>query len=183
MAPSVPLVMGVLNVTPDSFSDGGRFASVEAAVVQAQALVAGGADWLDIGGESTRPRAQPVAEDVELSRVLPVIRALHERLSTPLSIDTRKPGVARAAIAAGAAMWNDIAALTGAPDSLETAAETGAPVVLMHMQGQPATMQDAPRYDDPVAEVCALAGGACAGRVDGGSAAGGDLARPRHRLR
>ncbi len=145
--------MGVLNVTPDSFSDGGRFASVDAAVLQAQALVAAGADWLDIGGESTRPRAQPVAEDVELARVLPVIRAIRAQLDTPLSIDTRKPGVARAAIAAGAEMWNDITALTGAHDSLETAAEIAAPVVLMHMQGQPATMQDAPHYDDAVAEV------------------------------
>ena len=147
--------MGVLNVTPDSFSDGGRFAGVEAALAQAGALVAAGADWLDVGGESTRPRAQPVAEEVELARVLPVIRALRERLNTPLSIDTRKPAVACAAMAEGASMWNDITALTGASDSLQAAAEVGAPVVLMHMQGEPATMQDAPHYDDPVAEVCA----------------------------
>ncbi len=147
--------MGVLNVTPDSFSDGGRFASVEAALAQARALVAAGADWLDVGGESTRPRAEPVAEEVELARVLPVIRALREQLDTPLSIDTRKPGVARAAMAAGASMWNDVTALTGAPDGLQVAAEIASPVVLMHMQGEPATMQDAPRYDDAVSEVCA----------------------------
>ncbi len=122
---------------------------------QARALVAAGANWLDIGGESTRPRAQPVSEAVELARVLPVIRALRRELDTPLSIDTRKPGVARAAIAEGASMWNDITALTAAVNSLSTAAEVGAPVVLMHMQGDPATMQDAPRYDDPTAEVCA----------------------------
>ena len=158
MPSGMPLVMGVLNVTPDSFSDGGCFADVGAALVQARALVAAGADWLDVGGESTRPRAQPVTEEVELARVLPVIRALREQLDTPLSIDTRKPGVARAAVAEGASMWNDITALTGAADSLDTAAEIGAAVVLMHMQGEPATMQDAPRYDDAVAEVCAWLG-------------------------
>ncbi len=147
--------MGVLNVTPDSFSDGGRFASVEAALTQARALTAAGADWLDVGGESTRPRAEPVSQDVELGRVIPVIQALRKKLDTPLSIDTRKPGVARAALAEGASMWNDVTALSGAPDSLATAAEVGAPVVLMHMQGDPATMQDAPRYDDVVSEVCA----------------------------
>ena len=151
--------MGVLNVTPDSFSDGGRFASVEAALAQAQALVAAGADWLDVGGESTRPRAPPVTEAVELARVLPVIRALREQLETPLSIDTRKPAVARAAVAEGALMWNDVTALTGAPDSLETAAGLRVPVVLMHMQGEPATMQDHPHYDDAVSEVCAWLGG------------------------
>ncbi len=155
---SGPLVMGVLNVTPDSFSDGGRYAGVEAALAQARALVAAGADWLDVGGESTRPRAEPVSEAVELARVLPVIRALCHQLDTPVSIDTRKPGVARAAVAEGASMWNDITALTGAPDSLQTAAEIGAPVVLMHMQGEPATMQDAPHYEDAAAEVCAWLG-------------------------
>ena len=149
-----PLVMGVLNVTPDSFSDGGRFSGVDAALVRARELVAAGADWLDVGGESTRPRAEPVAEAVELARVLPVIRALREHLGTPLSIDTRKPGVARAAVAEGASMWNDITALTGASDSVQTAAELGIPVVLMHMQGEPATMQDAPHYGDAVEEVC-----------------------------
>jgi dihydropteroate synthase len=148
-----PCVMGVLNVTPDSFSDGGRFAGLEAARAQARALVAAGADWLDIGGESTRPGAEPVAEAVELARVLPVIEALRAELDTPLSIDTRKPAVARAAVAAGAAMWNDITALTADPSSPEVAAELGVPVVLMHMQGRPETMQDDPRYDDAVREV------------------------------
>ncbi|WP_254601042.1 dihydropteroate synthase [Caulobacter sp. S45] len=158
MASGAPLVMGVLNVTPDSFSDGGRFADIEAALAQARALVAAGADWLDVGGESTRPQAQPVTEEVELARVLPVVRALREQLDAPVSIDTRKPGVARAAIAAGASMWNDITALTGAPESLQMAAKIGAPVVLMHMQGEPATMQDAPHYEDALAEVCAWLG-------------------------
>ena len=160
--------MGVLNVTPDSFSDGGRFAGLEAALAQAEALVAAGADWLDIGGESTRPRAQPVTEEVELARVLPVIRALRQRLDTPLSIDTRKPAVAREAMAAGASMWNDITALTGAPDSLTTAAELGCPVVLMHMQGEPATMQDAPHYEDAVAEICAWLGARAAAAMAAG---------------
>ena len=150
-----PLVMGVLNVTPDSFSDGGRFAERDAAVTQALALVAAGADMLDIGGESTRPGAAPTAEAVELARVLPVITAIRAVSDVPLSIDTRKPAVARAAVAAGAVMWNDISALTGAPDSLATAAELNTPVVLMHMQGDPRTMQDNPRYADPVGEVLA----------------------------
>ncbi|MGC1302188.1 MAG: dihydropteroate synthase [Caulobacteraceae bacterium] len=147
--------MGVLNVTPDSFSDGGRFAALEAALVQARALIAAGADALDIGGESTRPGAEPVAEAVELARVLPVIEAIRGFSDVLLSIDTRKPGVARAAVAVGAAMWNDITALSGAPDSLEVAAELGRPVVLMHMKGEPRTMQDDPRYADPVGEVSA----------------------------
>jgi len=150
-----PLVMGVLNVTPDSFSDGGRFAERDAAVTQALALVAAGADMLDIGGESTRPGAAPTAEAVELARVLPVITAIRAVSDVPISIDTRKPAVARAAVAAGAVMWNDISALTGAPDSLATAAELNTPVVLMHMQGDPRTMQDNPRYADPVGEVLA----------------------------
>ena len=151
-----PLVMGVLNLTPDSFSDGGRFATVEAAVAQAKALIAAGADSLDLGGESSRPRAEPVAEAVEMARVLPVLNAIREFSDIPVSIDTRKPGVARAAVQAGASIWNDISALQGAVESLDTAAELGCEVVLMHMQGEPATMQDRPRYDDVVAEVCAF---------------------------
>jgi len=148
-----PLVMGVLNVTPDSFSDGGRFAGVEAALAQARRMIEAGADLIDIGGESTRPGATPVPEDVELDRVLPVIAAIREISEIPLSIDTLKPAVARAAVQAGAWMWNDVSGLTAAPDSLSTAAELGCPVVIMHMKGRPATMQDDPRYDDPVAEV------------------------------
>jgi dihydropteroate synthase len=150
-----PLVMGVLNVTPDSFSDGGRFATVDAALAQARRMIAAGADLLDIGGESTRPGAQPVAQGVELDRVLPVIAAIREISDIPLSIDTLKPAVARAAVQAGAAMWNDVSGLTASADSLQTAADLGCAVVIMHMQGTPATMQDAPRYDDAVADVLA----------------------------
>lgn len=148
-----PLVMGVLNVTPDSFSDGGRYIDPPAAVAQARRLVADGADLIDIGGESTRPGAAPVEEAQEIARVVPVIAALAAETDVALSVDTAKPAVARAAIATGAAIWNDITALTGAPDSADVAAELGCKVVLMHMQGAPQTMQDHPRYDDVVAEV------------------------------
>jgi dihydropteroate synthase len=148
-----PLVMGVLNVTPDSFSDGGRFEGREAALAQARRMIEAGADLIDIGGESTRPGAAPVALDVELDRVLPVIAAIREISDIPLSIDTLKPAVARAAVRAGAWMWNDVSGLTGSPESLATAAELGCDVVIMHMKGRPATMQDDPRYDDPVREV------------------------------
>ncbi len=148
-----PRVMGIVNVTPDSFSDGGRLASVEAAVAHGLRLVAQGADLLDIGGESTRPGAEPVSESEERARVLPVIEALRREWGGPISIDTLKPAVARAAIQAGATMWNDVTALTGAPDSTAVAAELGCDVVLMHMQGEPRTMQVEPRYDDVVAEV------------------------------
>jgi dihydropteroate synthase len=152
---SVPLVMGVLNVTPDSFSDGGRFAGVEAAMAQARRLMADGADLLDIGGESTRPGAAPVSLQTELDRVLPVIEAIRAFSDIPLSIDTLKPEVARAALARGADVWNDISGLTAAPDSLATAAELACPIVIMHMQGKPATMQDAPHYEDAVGEISA----------------------------
>ncbi len=127
--------MGVVNVTPDSFSDGGRFLDSAAAVDHARGLIVQGADILDIGGESTRPHAAPVSEAEEIARVVPVIQALRGR--APLSIDTMKPAVARAAVAAGAAIWNDVTALRGAADSLDTAAELGCEVVLMHMQGEP----------------------------------------------
>ena len=144
--------MGVVNVTPDSFSDGGRHAEPEAAVAHALRLASQGAAWLDIGGESTRPGAEPVTEDVELARVLPVIRRLAARADAALSIDTMKPAVARAAVAAGARMWNDVNALR-APGALDAAAELRCEVVLMHMQGVPKTMQAAPDYADPVGEV------------------------------
>ncbi len=147
--------MGVVNVTPDSFSDGGRFFDEAAAVSHGLALAEAGADWLDVGGESTRPGAEPVSEAQELARVIPVIAGLRARTALPISIDTLKPAVARAAVAAGASMWNDVSALTAAPDSLETAAELGCAVTLMHMRGEPRTMQDDPRYDDVVAEVAA----------------------------
>ena len=160
--------MGVINVTPDSFSDGGRFVNVEAAVSHARRLIADGADILDIGGESTRPGASPVSEADEIARVVPLIEALRDEGSVSLSIDTMKPLVARAAIAAGASIWNDVTALTWSPDSLATAADLGCEVVLMHMQGEPRTMQQAPRYDDVVAEVCAW----LAARADAAIAAG-----------
>jgi dihydropteroate synthase len=150
---SGPRVMGIVNVTPDSFSDGGRLGSVEAAVAHGLRLVEQGADILDIGGESTRPGAAPVEVVDEVVRVVPVIEALRARWDGPISIDTMKPTVARAAVAAGATLWNDVTALGFAPDSLETAAALGCDVVLMHMQGQPRTMQAEPRYDDVVAEV------------------------------
>ena len=148
-----PQVMGIVNVTPDSFSDGGRLASVEAAIAHGLRLVEQGADILDIGGESTRPGAEPVPEAEEIARVVPVIEGLRALWPGPISIDTMKPAVARAAVAAGATMWNDVTALGFAPDSLATAAELGCDVVLMHMKGEPRTMQADPHYDDVVAEV------------------------------
>ncbi|MGF1544545.1 MAG: dihydropteroate synthase [Parvularculaceae bacterium] len=149
----VPKLMGVVNATPDSFSDGGRFADADEAVDHGLALVAAGAAMIDIGGESTRPGADPVCDDEEIARVAPVIEGLAARTDVPLSIDTRKPAVARAAFAAGARIWNDVSALTFDAASLATAAELGADVVLMHAQGDPKTMQDAPAYGDVVAEV------------------------------
>ena len=150
-----PLVMGIVNVTPDSFSDGGRLATQEAALAHALRLIEQGADVLDIGGESTRPGSEPVSEDQEIVRVLPLIAALRARWDGMISIDTMKPGVARAAAGAGATMWNDVTALMHDPDSLATAADLGCQVVLMHMKGAPKTMQDDPHYDDVVAEVVA----------------------------
>ena len=146
-------VMGVVNVTPDSFSDGGRFDSTEAAVRHALQLDAEGADILDIGGESSRPGAQAVSTDEELRRVLPVIEQLAGQTRALLSIDTTKAAVARAAMRAGASVINDISAGRFDPDLLRVAAETGAGLVLMHMQGEPRTMQVAPHYDEVVREV------------------------------
>lgn len=148
-------VMGIVNLTPDSFSDGGRLGSVAAAVAHGLTLVDQGADVLDVGGESTRPGADPVPVDVELDRVLPVIAGLRAAWSGPISIDTMKPEIARAAVGAGATIWNDVTALGQSPDSLAVAAELGCEVVLMHMQGEPRTMQAEPRYDDVVADVVA----------------------------
>ena len=147
----VPRVMGIVNVTPDSFSDGGRFDSAAAAIDFAQSLRTQGADILDVGGESTRPGAAPVPEDVELARVLPVVTAL-ARDGALVSIDTMKPGVMRAALDAGAVMVNDVRALR-APGAMEGVAGSAAAVCLMHMQGEPQSMQVAPRYDDVVGEV------------------------------
>lgn len=147
-----PLVMGIVNVTPDSFSDGGEHADVDAAVAHALRFVEEGADILDIGGESTRPGAAPVDEATERARVLPVIEALVARTGVPISIDTTKPGVMRAALEAGAGMVNDVMALR-AKGSLEAVAASRAAVVLMHMQREPRTMQASPHYDDVVGEV------------------------------
>ena len=145
-------VMGIVNVTPDSFSDGGAHASTDAAVAHGLALAAQGADILDVGGESTRPGAAPVPLEEELRRVVPVIERLAHETALPVSVDTRKPEVMRAAVQAGAGMVNDVGALRG-DGALETAAALGVPVVLMHMLGEPGSMQDDPRYDDVVAEV------------------------------
>lgn len=146
-------VMGILNATPDSFSDGGRFLDPASALVQARRMAAEGAEILDIGGESTRPGAAAVEADTEVARVVPLIAALRADSPLTISVDTMKPQVARAAMAAGADIWNDVSALTWAPDSADVAAELGCQVVLMHMLGDPRTMQTAPRYEDVVGEV------------------------------
>ena len=150
--PDRPLVMGIVNVTPDSFSDGGHFARWDKAVAHGLELVAEGADVLDVGGESTRPGAEPVPVQEELDRVLPVIRALAGETDVSLSVDTRKPEVAAAALEAGAQLVNDVGGLR-AEDMATTVARHGAGVCVMHMQGEPGTMQDAPRYEDVVEEV------------------------------
>jgi dihydropteroate synthase len=147
--------MGVVNVTPDSFSDGGRLANIEAALAHALALDAAGADILDIGGESTRPGAEPVNAAEEMARTLPLLTALRPKTRRRLSIDTCKPEVAEAAVRVGADIWNDVSAL-GAPGAPDLAARLGCEVVLMHMQGEPRTMQTSPHYDDVLAEVCAF---------------------------
>ena len=147
-----PQVMGIVNVTPDSFSDGGAHDSTQAAVAHALKLVEEGADLLDIGGESTRPGADEVSVEEELRRVIPVIEQLAKQTSVPISIDTSKPEVMRAAVAAGAGMINDVYALRR-EGALDAAAALGVPVVLMHMQGEPRGMQQAPDYDDVVGDV------------------------------
>ncbi|KAF1686478.1 dihydropteroate synthase [Pseudoxanthomonas broegbernensis] len=145
-------VMGIVNVTPDSFSDGGAHATAEAAVAHGLRLAEEGADLLDVGGESTRPGAEDVPLEEELRRVVPVIGQLVRRTGLPVSVDTCKPEVMRAAVEAGAGMINDVCALQR-EGALEAAAAAGVPVVLMHMRGQPRSMQDAPQYDDVVAQV------------------------------
>ncbi len=150
-----PVVMGILNVTPDSFSDGGRFAERDAALRHARRMIEEGAAIVDIGGESTRPGAAPASLDEELARVVPVIEALRRESATFISVDTSKPEVMRAACAAGADIINDVRALLD-PDALATAASTRAGICLMHMQGEPRTMQAAPAYDDVVREVSAF---------------------------
>jgi dihydropteroate synthase len=145
--------MGIVNVTPDSFSDGGRHTSVEAAVAHGLQLVADGADILDVGGESTRPYSEPVAADEELRRVGEVVRQLAARAGVPVSIDTSKATVAARAVESGAEIINDVTGLEGDPDMLAVAHETGAGVCAMHMQGTPQTMQIDPRYDDVVLDI------------------------------
>jgi dihydropteroate synthase len=151
--PRSPLVMGIVNVTPDSFSDGGNFETADQAAEHALRLADEGADILDIGGESTRPGADPVTVTEELSRVLPVIEKLTGRISVALSIDTQKPAIAQAAVEAGAVIINDIAAHREDEAMWRVAANTGAGYISMHMQGTPRTMQDAPKYKDVVASV------------------------------
>jgi len=151
---SRPRIMGVLNITPDSFSDGGDFFTLEKAVARAEQMVEEGAAIIDLGGESTRPGAAPVSVDEELQRVIPVIEALHATVPVPLSIDTRKPAVMQAAVAAGAGLINDVNALQEA-GAVEMAASLEVPVCLMHMQGNPETMQDTPIYHNVVDEVTA----------------------------
>jgi dihydropteroate synthase len=147
-----PVVMGILNVTPDSFSDGGRFASLPAAIERAERMAAEGASIIDVGGESTRPGAPEVDAAEELRRVIPVIERLAATLNLPVSVDTRKAEVMRAAIRAGASMVNDVSAL-GGPGALDCVAGTDVGICLMHMQGEPRTMQQSPHYVDVVAEV------------------------------
>ena len=150
-----PYVMGVVNVTPDSFSDGGRWTDLADAIDHAMALLEDGADVIDVGGESTRPGAPAISADEEIDRVAPLIAAIRARSDAPISIDTMKPAVAREAYGAGATIWNDVAALSFSKDAPKVAAELGLPVVLMHMRGDPRTMQDNLNYDDVVAEVIA----------------------------
>lgn len=148
-----PLVMGIVNVTPDSFSDGGRYLDHATAIAHGLKLVEHGADILDIGGESTRPGAEAVACEMELGRVVPVVEALAQQTAAPISIDTSKAEVARRCLEAGALIVNDVTALAGDPEMLATVRRYKAGVVLMHMQGTPRTMQQSPRYDDVIADI------------------------------
>jgi dihydropteroate synthase len=148
-----PWVMGILNVTPDSFSDGGQFHSLDNAVARARVMISEGADIIDVGGESTRPGSQPVSEDEQIHRVVPVIQSVRTFSEIPISIDTTRAAVARAALSAGADWVNDVSALRDDSEMVGLISETGCPVVLMHKLGEPRTMQVAPRYDDVVREV------------------------------
>lgn len=168
-----PRIMGIVNVTPDSFSDGGLLGSTDAAIAHALRLAADGADILDIGGESTRPGSQAISVDEELRRVIPVIEGLAAKTTALISVDTRKAEVMRHALAAGAHIINDVAALTYEPACMEVVAASGAPVVLMHAQGDPRTMQTAPHYDDCLLDVYDW----LAARIDACIAAGIDRTR------
>lgn len=165
-----PLIMGILNVTPDSFSDGGKFFDPNAALAQAEKMAAEGADILDIGGESTRPFSDSVTTEEESRRVIPIIEAISHRLTVPISIDTTKSEVARRAVDAGATIINDISALRLDPGIADVAAESGSRLILMHMQGTPKNMQVAPRYSDLFGEVIAFLQDAVATAVDKGVA-------------
>ena len=160
--------MGIVNVTPDSFSDGGRFFDADAAVAHGVQLAQAGADILDIGGESTRPNAAAVTADDELDRVLPVVEALRDRVETPISIDTSKAAVAAACIEAGVEIVNDVTGFAGDPAMVPLVADTGVAVCVMHMQGSPRTMQVDPSYDDVVADIRQYLDSRVAALVDGG---------------
>jgi dihydropteroate synthase len=168
-----PLVMGILNVTPDSFSDGGRFLDRDRAVRHALSMCEEGAEVIDVGGESTRPGSEPVALQDELDRVIPVVEAITDETDVPVSIDTQKAEVAGQALSAGARIINDVSALRTDDAMAGVAARTGAAVVLMHMQGTPETMQKEPQYDDVVADVCGWLGN----RIDAATRAGIDRGR------
>ncbi|HEX9775563.1 MAG TPA: dihydropteroate synthase [Actinomycetota bacterium] len=176
------LVMGIVNVTPDSFSDGGSFLDSAAAIEHGLSMVEQGADVLDVGGESTRPGAEPVPEAEEIRRVVPVIEGLSQALSgsasVPISIDTTKSAVARAALAAGASIVNDVGAARADPAMLDLVAEREVPIVLMHMQGEPRTMQANPTYGDVVADVKAFLAGRARAAVEAGVPAGRILVDP-----
>ncbi len=146
------LIMGVINVTPDSFSDGGEYDTIDSAVTRAHKLVERGADIIDVGGESTRPHSDPISEEVESRRVIPVVRRLVDETAVPISIDTMKPGVARRAVSEGASLVNDVSGLRN-PEMVKFVAESGLPVVVMHMLGRPKTMQDEVHYDDVVGDI------------------------------
>lgn len=153
---SRPLIMGILNVTPDSFSDGGAYVTVQQALRQARQMEQEGADIIDIGAESSRPRSQPIDEVEELRRLMPALEAVQGAVPLPISVDTTKAAVARRAIAAGASIINDITALRSDPLMADLIAQSGAAIILMHMQGTPATMQKAPRYENVTREVIAF---------------------------
>jgi dihydropteroate synthase len=172
-----PAVMGILNVTPDSFSDGGEFFDRRSAVARIERMAAEGAAIVDVGGESTRPGAKPVSAAEEIDRVIPVIEAAREAVPLPISVDTSKPEVMRAAVAAGAGFINDVRALRE-PGALEAAVEAGVPVCLMHMRGEPRSMQAEPRYRDVVAEVLEFLRARRRACIDAGIAAGRILVDP-----
>ena len=164
-----PRIMGILNITPDSFSDGGFFMALDKSLTQAERMVSEGAAIIDIGGESTRPGAEPVSEQEELDRVVPVVEAIHNRLDTIISVDTSKPAVMRAAVGAGAGMVNDVCALQ-AEGAIDVVRDAGVPIVIMHMRGEPRRMQASPQYNNVVAEVKSFLQQRAATCVNGGIA-------------